>query len=113
WIPCLLSRGMAMAQRRCSTIGISYLDASTRTLKVRLRFDNPDEFLKPNMFAQINIKAGGTESNLVVPSEAIIRTGTQNRVVLSLGDGRFKSVEVTLGSQFREHIVVTSGVEEG
>ncbi|QJT32521.1 efflux RND transporter periplasmic adaptor subunit [Aeromonas media] len=89
------------------------LDASTRTLKVRLRFDNPDEFLKPNMFAQINIKAGGTESNLVVPSEAIIRTGTQNRVVLSLGDGRFKSVEVTLGSQFREHIVVTSGVEEG
>ncbi|MGU5533278.1 hypothetical protein ACV1D8_21885, partial [Aeromonas caviae] len=25
WIPCLLSRGMAMAQRRCSTIGISYL----------------------------------------------------------------------------------------
>jgi len=49
----------------------------------------------------------------VVPSEAIIRTGSQNRVVLSLGDGRFKSVEVTLGSQFKEHTVVTSGVEEG
>ncbi|KRV81051.1 efflux RND transporter periplasmic adaptor subunit [Aeromonas caviae] len=89
------------------------LDASTRTLKVRLRFDNPDEFLKPNMFAQINIKTGGAEPNLVVPSEAIIRTGSQNRVVLSLGDGRFKSVEVTLGSQFKEHTVVTSGVEEG
>ncbi|MFQ2891891.1 integrase, partial [Aeromonas caviae] len=30
WIPCLLSRGMAMAQRRCSTIGISYLGVTTR-----------------------------------------------------------------------------------
>ncbi|MBC8672615.1 copper-binding protein [Aeromonas hydrophila] len=79
----------------------------------QLRFDNPDEFLKPNMFAQLNIKVGGAEKNLVVPNEAVIKTGSQNRVVLSLGDGRFKSVEVTLGSQLNEYIVITSGVEEG
>ncbi|MFQ2913527.1 hypothetical protein ACK3YB_19860, partial [Aeromonas caviae] len=36
WIPCLLSRGMAMAQRRCSTIGISYLDTLSTELSLKL-----------------------------------------------------------------------------
>jgi Cu(I)/Ag(I) efflux system membrane fusion protein len=82
------------------------LDASTRTLRVRLRFSNEDYFLKPNMFAQVSIftsllpmngDAGG-QPNIVVPSEAVIRTGSQNRVVLALGDGKFKSVEVLIGN---------------
>jgi Cu(I)/Ag(I) efflux system membrane fusion protein len=38
------------------------------------------------------------ELNIVVPSEAVIRTGSQNRVVLALGDGKFKSVEVEIGN---------------
>ena len=61
------------------------LDAATRTLKVRLRFANPDEFLKPNMFAKVTIQAGKGEPRLVVPSEAVIRTGSQDRLVLALG----------------------------
>lgn len=39
------------------------LDAATRTLKVRLRFDNPDEFLKPNMFAKVSIRTGQESRN--------------------------------------------------
>nr|WP_026843380.1 efflux RND transporter periplasmic adaptor subunit [Glaciecola pallidula] len=82
------------------------LDASTRTLRVRLRFNNEDYFLKPNMFAQVSIftslppmNGGAAEQpNIVVPSEAVIRTGSQNRVVLALGDGKFKSVEVLIGN---------------
>ncbi len=61
------------------------LDAATRTLKVRLRFANPDEFLKPNMFAKVSIRTGQGEPRLVVPSEAVIRTGSQDRLVLALG----------------------------
>lgn len=94
------------------------MDASTRTLRARLRFSNEDYFLKPNMFAQVSIFTGKSamhngshenmhelmqesqadELNIVVPSEAVIRTGSQNRVVLALGDGKFKSVEVQIGN---------------
>lgn len=89
------------------------LDAATRTLKVRLRFDNPDEFLKPNMFAKVTIQAGKGEPQLVVPSEAVIRTGSQDRLVLALGDGNFKSVAVTLGPQFGDKVAIKAGVEAG
>ncbi|MFM4829812.1 efflux RND transporter periplasmic adaptor subunit [Aeromonas rivipollensis] len=89
------------------------LDAATRTLKVRLRFDNPDEFLKPNMFAKVTIQAGKGEPQLVVPSEAVIRTGSQDRLVLALGDGNFKSVAVTLGPQFGDKVAIREGVEAG
>lgn len=89
------------------------LDASTRTLRVRLRFDNPDEFLKPNMFAKVSISTGKGEPRLVVPSEAVIRTGSQDRLVLALGDGNFKSVAVTLGPQFGDKVAIDEGVEAG
>ena len=89
------------------------LDAATRTLKVRLRFDNPDEFLKPNMFAKVTIQAGKGEPQLVVPSEAVIRTGSQDRLVLALRDGNFKSVAVTLGPQFGDKVAIKAGVEAG
>ena len=89
------------------------LDAATRTLKVRLRVDNPDEFLKPNMFAKVAIRTGKGEPRLVVPSEAVIRTGSQDRLVLALGDGNFKSVAVTLGPQFGDKVAIQEGVEAG
>lgn len=89
------------------------LDATTRTLKVRLRFANPDEFLKPNMFAKVSIRTGQGEPQLVVPSEAVIRTGSQDRLVLARGDGSFKSVAVTLGPQFGDKVAIKAGVEAG
>ncbi|MGY6038844.1 efflux RND transporter periplasmic adaptor subunit [Aeromonas sp. AE23HZ002T15] len=89
------------------------LDAVTRTLKVRLRFDNPDEFLKPNMFAKISIRSGSGAPQTLVPSEAVIRTGSQDRLVLALEDGGFKSVAVTLGPQFGDKVAIQSGVESG
>lgn len=73
------------------------LNETTRTLRVRLKFDNSAGQLKPNMFAQVQIQAGSKEQAMQVPSEAVIRTGKQDRVVVALGEGRFKSVAVTLG----------------
>ena len=75
--------------------------------------DNPDEFLKPNMFAKVSIGTGKGEPRLVVPSEAVIRTGSQDRLVLALGDGNFKSVAVTLGPQFGDKVAIQEGVEAG
>ncbi|MGD8885408.1 MAG: efflux RND transporter periplasmic adaptor subunit, partial [Gammaproteobacteria bacterium] len=50
------------------------LDASTRSLKVRLRFDNPEESLKPNMYADVEIYAKPKRKVLTIPKEALIVT---------------------------------------
>ena len=89
------------------------LDNKTRTVRVRLRFANTDALLKPNMFAQVIIHSGESKPTLQVSREALIRTGRQNRVVLALGEGRFKSVEVTLGRIGMTEAEVLKGLERG
>lgn len=89
------------------------LDPKTRTVRARLRFSNEDNALKPNMFAQVAIHAHTKEAVLVVPREAVIRTGDQERVVLALGAGRFKSVAVTMGRSDQTHIEIKEGLDEG
>ena len=89
------------------------LNPKTRTLKTRLRFDNSDFQLKPNMFAQIVISLADEMPRLLIPREALIRTGDQDRVVLALGDGAFKSVAVSVGRYDKQFVEILSGVEEG
>ena len=89
------------------------LDNETRTVRVRLRFANTGGLLKPNMFAQVIIHSGESTPTLQVPRQALIRTGSQNRVVVALGEGRFKSVAVTLGRIGRGEAEILKGIEEG
>ena len=89
------------------------LDTKTRTIKVRLKFDNKDELLKPGMFAQVIIHGQDNEKVLVVPKEAVIRTGNSNRVVLALGEGSFKSVNVKVGQFNEKYAEILTGVKEG
>jgi Cu(I)/Ag(I) efflux system membrane fusion protein len=89
------------------------LDEQTRTLRVRLRFPNDDGVLRPNMFAQVVIATGSSENTLIVPREAVIRTGKQDRVVLALGEGRFRSVAVKLGRLDRSQAEILAGLQAG
>ncbi|MGB3225099.1 MAG: efflux RND transporter periplasmic adaptor subunit [Desulforhopalus sp.] len=89
------------------------LDEKTRTIRVRLKFDNPDRLLKPNMFAQVVINAETGDETLVVPKEAVIRTGRSNRVVLDLGEGHFKSINVEVGRYDEESAEILSGLSAG
>ncbi|MBU2871871.1 efflux RND transporter periplasmic adaptor subunit [Colwellia sp. E2M01] len=91
------------------------LNPQTRTGVARLHFDNANGLLKPNMFANIVIAANNNNDTTVlqVPREAVIRTGTQNRVVLALGGGSFKSVAVQIGRADRNNIEILSGLSEG
>jgi Cu(I)/Ag(I) efflux system membrane fusion protein len=89
------------------------LDEAKRTLRVRLRFDNGDRLLQPNMFAQVVIHADPMEDAVLVPREAVIRTGSEDRVVLALGDGRFRSVPVELGRVGAQHAVILRGIDAG
>lgn len=73
------------------------LDASTRTLPIRLRFDNSKGLLKPNMFASVSLIPNSTRTAVTVPSEAVIRTGRAERIIIQTADGTFKPRLVTTG----------------
>lgn len=89
------------------------LDPKTRTLRARLRFDNPDEALKPNMFATITIFGGAADDVVSIPREALIRTGNAQRIILSLGDGRFAPREVVSGIESGDRIEIRQGLQGG
>ncbi|MBL4711104.1 MAG: efflux RND transporter periplasmic adaptor subunit, partial [Gammaproteobacteria bacterium] len=89
------------------------LDAKTRTLKVRLRFDNPGEQLKPNMYANVKIYGGAKEDTIVIPLEGLIRTGREERVIIALGEGKFEARSVTSGIESGEYVEILQGVNEG
>ncbi|HSM30152.1 MAG TPA: efflux RND transporter periplasmic adaptor subunit, partial [Woeseiaceae bacterium] len=89
------------------------LDPKTRTLTVRIRFDNEDEMLRPNMFARVTIHAEDTGPVVHVPREAVIRGGNIDRVVIALGEGRFRSRPVTLGIESGHRVAIRSGLEAG
>ena len=89
------------------------LDPTTRTLKVRIRFDNEGEVLRPNMFARVSLRGSATEPVVQVPREALIRGGKTDRVVLALGDGRFRSQVVETGIESGDRVAILSGLEEG
>jgi len=89
------------------------LDPITRTLKVRLRFDNPGEKLKPNMYANVKIFGGARENTIVIPLEGLIRTGRNQRVIIALGDGRFEARKVQSGIESGDYVEILQGVNDG
>ena len=89
------------------------INAKTRTNVVRLRFENNDGVLKPNMLAYVSIDTDDNEPTIVIPKEALIRTGKQDRVVLALGQGAFKSIEVTVGRFDQDFAEILSGLAVG
>ena len=89
------------------------LDPITRTLKVRLRFDNPGELLKPNMYANVKIFGGAKEKTIVIPLEGLIRTGREERVIISLGEGKFEARSVSAGIESGDYVEILDGVKEG
>ena len=89
------------------------LDPKTRTLKVRLRFDNPGERLKPNMYANVKIFGGATEKTIVIPLEGLIRTGREQRVIVALGEGKFAARHVKSGIESGNYVEILEGIKEG
>ncbi|MGB0513312.1 MAG: efflux RND transporter periplasmic adaptor subunit [Wenzhouxiangellaceae bacterium] len=85
----------------------------TRTARVRLAFDNPDLMLKPNMYAQVEISVAPRRDVLAIPSQAVIRTGSQERVVLALANGRFRPAEVRTGLETGGRVEIVDGLAEG
>ncbi len=90
-----------------------YAEARTRSIKVRLAFDNPELLLKPEMFAEVVIKSDKLVDTVVIPSEAVIRSGQSERVFVVRAPGKFEPVIVKLGIQSAGQVAVLEGIEEG
>ncbi|MFP8574954.1 efflux RND transporter periplasmic adaptor subunit [Klebsiella pasteurii] len=90
------------------------LEATTRTLKARVVLNNPQHQLKPGMYLNVELaEAEQGREVLTIPEEALIATGTSNRVLIADGEGHFRPVEVTAGRTQDGLVEVTSGLEEG
>lgn len=74
-----------------------YLEEKTRTIKVRLVFDNPGLNLKPGMYANVRLQTSPIQDAIAVTSEAVLFSGERNLVIVSLGDGLFAPRDVTIG----------------
>ena len=88
------------------------VDPMTRTVKARVEFLNPNFELKPEMFADVQLNiAYGTQ--MVVPQEAILDSGSEQIVFVAMGDGYFEPRKVQLGPRLDDQVVVLSGIKEG
>lgn len=91
---------------------VPFLDAKTRTGRVRISLPNPDLKLKPDMYANVDLSIPH-EEKLMVPASAVIYTGPRRIVFVDLGDGKLRPQEVTLGTKSGQHYEVISGLNEG
>ena len=89
------------------------LDPRTRTLKARIAFANPVRALRPNMFARVTLLGEDAAPVVHVPRQALILGGDFDRVVVDLGNGRFRSVRVVAGMEAGERVEVREGLEAG
>ncbi len=90
-----------------------YLSSKTRTVQVRMEFENPALKLKPNMYADVVIKTKISDEAILLPSESVIRTGLRNVVITSLGKGKFLPKEIVIGKESEGFVQVLSGLDEG
>lgn len=90
-----------------------YLEAKTRTQKIRLEFDNPELALKPEMFANVNVKASKQIQAIVIPDAAIMRTGEQEQVFVQREAGKFEPRKVVLGVVTDGLVQIISGLKAG
>jgi Cu(I)/Ag(I) efflux system membrane fusion protein len=90
-----------------------YAEAETRTVKVRMEFDNPGLLLKPNMFANVTIQASPRAEAVAVPTEAIVRSGLREKVFVVREAGKFEPRDVTIGVSSEGWTEVRDGIEPG
>ena len=89
------------------------LNGEARVLRARVELPNKDGRLRPGLTAQVSLQGQGGESALRVPAEAVIRTGRRALVIVAEAEGRYRPVEVVLGPESGQDIVILSGLDEG
>ena len=89
------------------------VNAATRTLRARIELANSGARLKPGMYATLEFAGQRGPDGVLVPSEAVIRTGTRDVVIVALGDGRFRAAEVEVGAESGGESEIRKGLAAG
>jgi Cu(I)/Ag(I) efflux system membrane fusion protein len=89
------------------------VNMATRTVRVRIETRNPGGRLRPGMFATIDFTPAAKREFLVVPSEAIIRTGTRTVVIAAEEGGKFRAVDIQTGDEASGQTEVRAGLQRG
>ncbi len=90
-----------------------YLDEKTKTVKVRINIPNKDFSLKPDMYAHVEIESNLGDGALMVPTEAVLRTGMKNIIFIEREEGKFVPREVKTGVETGNGSVqILEGIEE-
>jgi len=89
------------------------VSAATRTIRTRIELANPGARLKPGMFVTLSFVSGRGKQMLLVPSEAVIRTGTRSIVIVALGEGRFAPQDVEVGIEHAGQSEIRKGMGPG
>ena len=96
------------------TVALIYphMNAQTRTARIRVELPNPDELLRPDMFADIEIATGTETPVLTVPDSAVIDSGQRQVVLLDKGEGRFEPRTVKLGRRGDSRVEIVEGLDD-
>jgi cobalt-zinc-cadmium efflux system membrane fusion protein len=88
------------------------LDPDTRRAKVRIAFSNPEERLKPAMFANVTFFTPA-QTMPVVPTTALVLKKDSNRVFVEIAPWTFEPRPVKTGFQQGNQIVIQEGLNAG
>jgi len=90
------------------------VNATTRTIRARIELANPRLALVPGMFATVHfLPTHAAPEVLLVPSEAVIQTGTRNVVMVMHGAGQFSAADIETGAQAHGQTEVRKGLQAG
>jgi len=89
------------------------LNMETRTLRARIVLERAAAGIRPNMLANVTLVGEAGEPAVMIPRGALIRSGSEDRVVVALGDGRFAPRRVVAGPESGDRIVIREGLADG
>jgi Cu(I)/Ag(I) efflux system membrane fusion protein len=89
-----------------------HMNAQTRTARIRVELPNPDELLRPDMFADIEIATGTDAAVLTVSDSAVIDSGQRQVVLVDKGEGRFEPRAVKLGRRGDGRVEIVEGLDD-
>jgi len=104
--------GGASREGRVSAV-LPEVNATTRTVKVRVELPNADRQLMPGLFVTLRLLVNPRAESLLIPSEALFATGERHLVMLAQGEGRFMPVEVVRGAEANGQVEIVRGLSAG
>jgi Cu(I)/Ag(I) efflux system membrane fusion protein len=94
------------------TLIYPHLMAETRSARIRIELPNPDDVLRPDMYADVEIATGTGAPVLTVANSAVIDSGNRQVVIIDKGEGHFEPREVTLGRRGEGRVEIRQGLAE-